>query len=277
MFLRSPRAGRLLLGALLASFLATGCAGHRPSAPAAGEAKAVYDTFLASQQATTPPVTAFSLTGSMSFAAKNKSGRLRFRFFGNLADPSRLELTTTMGGPYASLREDATEFSAFVPDKNTLYRHPDTRQGASRLGIPLPFTLREMAALLAGRFGELAPSRFSSAKKVQDGYQYTFSGDPRLSSLTLDFQGKPRHLTGRGVEPWRVDFENDEAVPGFSMSVARKVTLTTPGGASLVLRVKSVQLRPESYPAADLELPVPPQTVIRSLESPEDGSPLPDL
>ena len=248
--------------------------GRRP--PPAGEAKAVYATFLAGQAQNTPAA-AFSLSGSMSFAAKNKSGRLNYRFFGNLADPTRLDLTTSMGGPYANLREDATEFSAFVPGKATLYRHPDTRQGASRLGMPLPFTLREMAALVCGRFGELAPATFGSAKKVQDGYEYAFSSDPRLSSLTLDFQGKPRHLTGRGVEPWRVDFEDDEAGPGLSQPVARKLTLTTPGGSSLIIRIKSLQLRPEPYPAADLELPVPSRVAIRSLETPEDGTPLPDL
>lgn len=267
---------RLVLWTGLALLLA-GCAGSRSSGPTAGEAKAVYATFLASRKPVAPPVTAFSLTGSMSFASGNKSGRLNFRFYGNMADPSRLDLRTTIGGPYASLREDATEFTAFVPNKNTLYHDADTRQGASRLGMPLPFTLREMAAMLVGRFGELAPSRFGSAKKLRDGYRYTFSGDPRLSSLTLDFQGKPRHLTGRGVEPWHVDFKNDEPVPGRSVSVARKVILTTPGGASLVIRIKSVQLRPEPYPAADLELPVPPQTAIRSLEHPEDAAPLPAL
>ena len=269
--------GRLALAAALA-FVMAGCAGGpHPSAPTAGEAKAVYDTFWASQRSASAPVVAYSLTGSMSFAAKNKSGRLNFRFYGNMANPSRLDLSTTMGGAYAGLREDATEFTAYVPSKSALYRHPDTRQGAAKLGIPMPFTLREMAALLAGRFGELAPSTFASAKKVAEGYQYSFSGDPRLSSLTLDFQGKPRHLTGRGVEPWRVDFENDEPVPGGSQVIARKVTLTTPGGASLVLRVKSVQLRSEPYPATDLELSVPPQTVIHSLETPEDGTPLPEL
>lgn len=273
---RFSLAGRLLVTAALA-VVVTGCAGHRPPSPTAGEAKAVYETFLAAQRAGTPPIVAFSLTGSMSFAAKSKSGRLNFRFYGNMADPTRLDLRTSMGGPYASLREDATEFNAYVPNNNSLYRHSDTRRGAARLGIPMPFTMREMAALLAGRFGELAPSRFRSAKKVADGFEYSFSGDPRLSTLTLDFQGKPRHLTGRGLEPWRVDFENDEVVPGRSETVARKVTLTTPGGNSLLVRVKSVQLRAEPYPAADLELPVPPQTVIRSLETPDDGTPLPEL
>lgn len=263
----------LLVGGAL---LATGCAGLRPSPPAEGEAKAVYATFLANQ-AKTPPPQAFSLTGSMSFAAGHKSGRLNFRFFGNMADPCRLDLSTTLGGAYAFLREDAAEFTAFAPGKNTVYHHPDTRAGAAKLGMPLPFTLRELAALAAGRYGELAPTTYASAKKVKDGYQFTFSGDPRLSALTLDFEGNPRHLSGRGVEPWQVDFANAEAGPGLVTPVARKLTLTTPGGASLVIRVKSLAVRPDPYPAADLELPLPAQAASRSLENSEDGSPLPAL
>ena len=143
--------------------------------------------------------------------------------------------------------------------------------------MPLPFRLREMAALATGHYGELVPSVYASAKKVRDGYVYTFSGDPRLSSLTLDFDGKPRHLTGRGIEPWQVDFENDEAGPGLPTPIARKLTLTTPGGASLVIRIKSLQARPTPYPAADLELPIPPQATIRSLDGPDDGTLLPEL
>ena len=256
--------------------LAAGCAATRPTGPGLGEAKAVYATFL-DNQAKATRVTAFSLTGSMSFAAHGKSGRLNYRFYGNLADPARLDLATTMGGAYAGLREDASEFTAYVPGKNTVFRHADTRLGAAKLGMPLPFTLREMAALACGRFGELAPAKYGAAKKVQDGYQYTFSGDPRLSALTLDFEGKPRHLTGRGVEPWQVDFTDDEPVPGMAVPVARKLTLTTPGGSSLIIRVKSLQLRSDPYPAADLELPVPAHAASRSLDMPGDGSLLPEL
>jgi outer membrane biogenesis lipoprotein LolB len=267
---------RFLLWAAL-SLLAAGCAAPRPAAPpSADEARAVYKTFLANQ-AKNDPAPAFSLAGSLSFARGSKSGRLNYRFYGNLKNPVRLDLTTPMGGAYAHLREDGQEFAAYVPGRNTVYRHADAKVGASRLGMPLPFTLRELAAIVSGRFGELAPAEYTSAKKTAGGYEYAFSGDPRLSSLTLDFEGKPRHLTGRGVEPWRVVFEEDEPAPGLAAPVARKLTLTTPGGASLTLRVKSLQSRPTPYPAADLELPVPSQADNRSLDTPGDGTLLPEL
>lgn len=266
---------RLLLLAALAMWV-SGCAGIKPAAPVADESKAVYQAFL-DAQARLEPAQAFSLSGSLSFARGGKSGRLNYRFYGNFANPVRLDLTTPIGGAYAHLRETGGEFTAFVPGRDTVFTHTDTRAGASRLGMPLPFTLRELAAILSGRLGELAPSRYAAAKKVSDGYEYAFSNDPRLSSLTLDFQGKPRHLTGRGIEPWQVAFEDDEAVPGVALPVARRLVLTTPGGAMLTLRVKTIQPRPTPYPGADLELPVPPNVAVRPLDAAGDGNLLPDL
>ena len=266
---------RLFVLAALAVWV-SGCATIKPTAPAADGAQAVYQTVLANQ-AKNEPAQAFSLAGSLSFARGGKSGRLNYRFFGNYANPVRLDLTTPMGGAYAHLRETGGEFTAFVPARDTLFTHADTRAGASRLGMPLPFTLRELAAIVSGRLGELAPTRFATSKKVADGYEYSFPSDPRLSSLTLDFQGKPRHLTGRGVEPWRVDFEEDEVLPGMAAPVARRLVLTTPGGATLTLRVKTIQPRPAPYPAVDLELPVPPSVVVRPLDGAGDQGLLPDL
>ncbi len=268
------------LGPVAVVLFLAGCAAPRPGVgptppPTADEARTVYKNFLANQ-AKNQAAPAFSLAGSMSFSKGSKSGRLNYRFYGNYKNPVRLDLTTAMGGAYAHLREDGQEFNAFLPDRNSLYRHADTREGASRLGMPLPFTLREMAALATGRLGELAPTDYASAKKVAGGYEYAFSKDPRLSSLTLDFAGNPRHLTGRGVEPWRVAFEDEEPAPGMAAPVARKLTLTTPGGASLILRVKSLQARETPYPAADLELSVPHNADVRSLDA-GGQSLLPDL
>ena len=272
---RSILLSRLALWIVMA-FLASGCAAIRPAAPKVDVSRAVYQTFL-DNLAKNDPAPAFALAGSMSFENKGKSGRLNYRFYGNLKNPVRLDMTTTMGGAYAHVREDGQEFAAFVPGRNTVYRHADARAGAARLGMPLPFTLRELAAIVTGHFGELAPARYASAKKVADGYEYAFSGDPRLASLTLDFAGNPRHLTGRGVEPWTVSFADDEPAPGLAAPLARKLTLTTPGGASLVLRVKSFTARQAPYPAADLELPIPANADNRSLDASGDGSLLPDL
>ncbi len=266
---------RLLLAAVM-GLLVAGCAAKQPAAPGSDAAGAVFETFLANQgHVPAPP--AFSLAGSMSFSRGHRSGRLNYRLFGNPGQAVRLDLTTAVGGSYALLFEDKRDFIAYVPSRDTVYRHTDSRQGAARLGMPLPYTLGQMAALASGRFGGLVPDRYVSVKAVEGGYRYAFSGDARLSALTLDFAGHPRHLTGVGVEPWRIAFDNDEPAPGLPAPVARKLTLTTPGGASLILRVKSLQSRPAPYPAADLELPVPSHAVERALDGSEDAASLPEL
>ncbi|MEL7638806.1 MAG: hypothetical protein AAGU21_04095 [Solidesulfovibrio sp.] len=266
---------RPLAALALALFLA-GCAGKPATAPLTDESKAVFATFQAGQTSI-PPAPAFSLSGSMSFSRGNRSGRLNYRLFGDYGRTVRLDLTTPVGGAYAALFENSQEFIAYVPSRNAVYRHADTRQGAARLGMPLPFSLRELAALASGRLGALVPDRYAAAKKTADGYQYAFSGNARFTSLTLDFAGNPRHLVGVGVEPWRIDLEDDEAVPGMAAPVARKLTLTTPGGATLTVRVKTLQARPSPYPAADLELPVPPNAVERALDAGGDEPSLPEL
>ncbi|WP_300156149.1 hypothetical protein [Solidesulfovibrio sp.] len=271
---RLPALCRAVAVLALISALA-GCAAKQPGPPTADEAKAVYGTFLARDRQNTAP--AFSLSGSMSFSRANRSGRLNYRLFGNAGGATRLDLTTPVGGAYASLFEDNRGFYAFVPDKNAVYRHSDSRQGAAKLGMPLPFSLSEMAAVTSGRFEALAPARYASAKKTAEGYEYAFSGGTRLSSLTLDFAGNPRHLVGVGIEPWRIDFADDEAGPGLTAPVARRITLTTPGGATLVVRVKTVQPRPSPYPAADLELPVPPNAAEHALDGAGDEPSLPEL
>ena len=51
--------------------------------------------------------------------------------------------------------EAGGEFTAFVPGRDMVYTHADTRAGAAKLGMPLPFTLRELAAIVSG----LAPGK----------------------------------------------------------------------------------------------------------------------
>lgn len=264
------------LAPLVLVVLLAGCAAKGPQAPVAGEAKAVFATFVANQ-AKTPSAPAFALSGSMSFSRGNRSGRLNYRLFGNTGHMARLDLTTTVGGAYASLFEEGGAFFAFVPSKNAVYRDADTRHGASKLGMPLPFTLGELAALARGRYGAIIPDHYAAAKKTADGYVYSFSGSDRISALTLDFAGNPRQVVGVGVEPWRIGFEDPEAEPGGAVPVARRLTLTTPGGASLIVRVKSLQARPAAYPSAALELPVPPNAVEHQLGAEDGEASLPDF
>lgn len=254
---------------LLAALILSGCAAKVPQAvPGKADAQAVWNAFK-KDGAGQPDWTSFSLNASLSFAAQSASGRLNAKFWGNMDGPLRLDFTTPMGGPYALWREDASGWLAYYPGEGA-YSHSDTRKGMAKLGMPLPFDLRELAAAATGRLSEYIPAEYERAKIAPDGYEYLFAAGAPLKSMTLDFDGNPIHLAGRGVDPWQVDFE-DYAIPeGLARPMAQKITLITPGGTQARLRVKKLEVSAEPWPESALELTPPTGVTIVPLDLLED-------
>jgi len=264
----------VLFAALL---LLAGCAAKTAAPPGEDLARTTWEAFRAREQKKHAEWKAFRVDAGLSFASQRKSGRLNLAFYGNTDLPLRLDLTLPMGGPYAFWVEDAQGFTAYYPGNQTAFTHRNTREGLSRMGLPLPFALRELAAVAIGRFDAFVPEKYASVKKRPEGYEYAFPASARLGALTLDFEGKPIHLTGRGIEPWKVAFEDYQAdAAGTASDEARRVVLTTPGGAQVTLRIKKIEGRQTPWPDSALALPMPPGTAVRSLEAQGDIV-LPDL
>uniref|UniRef100_A0A7C4EJD6 DUF4292 domain-containing protein n=1 Tax=Fundidesulfovibrio putealis TaxID=270496 RepID=A0A7C4EJD6_9BACT len=242
---------------LILACLACAC---QPKHPRVGEDKgqpeALWSAFLA--QAVEPPAS-FTLSASLSLQSPQRSARLLARFWGNLDRPLRLDLSTGMGQIFAMWREDAQGWLAVYPHANQVFTHPDTRQGLSRLGMPLPFGLRDLAGLCAGRLPAMVPAKYASVKKTPKGFQYSLAQPSPIAALTLDTEGKPIHLTGRGVEPWSVELDDFAPAQPGGPPLAQRVSLTTPGGIQAVLRVKKIELGAQPMDPKTLELAVPPQ------------------
>ncbi|QLA16953.1 hypothetical protein [Desulfolutivibrio sulfoxidireducens] len=266
--MRFPLRARLVLACVAAVFFLSGCAAKTMAPTGPDPAKTAWEAFRAREKSPGAAWKAFRLDASLSFAAQQRSGRLNLAFYGNLDLPLRLDFTLPMGAPYAFWREDGGGWTAYYPGNQTAFTHENTREGISRLGLPLPFDLRELAAVAIGRFGELIPAAHTSVKKRPDGYEYALGPDSRLASITLDFEGKPIHLTGRGIEPWRVAFEDYQPDPeAKAPPEPKRIVLTTPGGTVVKLRIKTVEGRDQSWPESALTLPIPPGTAVRSLEA----------
>jgi len=268
---------RRLLALCAVMLLVAGCAAKTAAPPGDDQARIAWESFRTREKTARAAWKGFRMDASISFATQRKSGRLNLTFYGNLDTPLRLDLTLPMGGPYAFWMEDGAGFTAYYPGNQTALTHASTREGLSRMGLPLPFDLRELAAVAIGRFDAFVPAAYTSAKKRPEGYEYAFAAGSRLGSLTLDFEGKPIHLTGRGIEPWKVAFEDYQAAADAqSPAEARRVVLTTPGGAEVKLRIKTLAGRDAPWPDSDLALPIPPGTAVRSLDAKGEVS-IPDL
>lgn len=256
--------------AFLAALVLSGCAAKMPpTAPGKADAQAVWNAFKNEGGAKDSAWKSFSLNASLSFTAQSASGRLNAKFWGNMDGPLRLDFTTPMGGPYALWREDASGWLAYYPGEGA-YSHSDARKGMAKLGMPLPFDLRELAAAATGRLNEYIPAKYERAKTAPDGYEYLFASGAPLKSMTLDFAGNPIHLAGRGIDPWQADFA-DYAIPeGLTRPMAQKITLTTPGGTQARLRVKKLEVSADPWAAEALALDPPTGVSIVPLDLLED-------
>ncbi len=258
-----------LLPALVMVLLLAGCAAKAPTAaPGKANADEVWKLFKA-PCAEKAPFAAFSLNASLSFAAQTASGRLNARFWGDVDGPLRLDFTTPVGSPFAMWREDATGWLAYYPGDGA-FSHPDTRKGMAKLGMPLPFDLRELAGAAMGRACEFVPDVYVKAKIAPQGYEYLFGADAPLKSLILDFEGEPVRMTGRGIEPWTADLEEYAPVEGFSRPMAQRITLVTPGGTQARLRVKKIETRAEPWDDKALELYIPTGITVLPLDLMDD-------
>ncbi|WP_243310134.1 hypothetical protein [Fundidesulfovibrio agrisoli] len=249
--------GRALLLAALCLAALGGCA-PKPTATGPGEGpqpQALWSQLMAGGS----QAKSFTLSASLSLQSPKKSARLLARFWGNLDRPLRLDLSTGMGQVFSMWREDAQGWLAVYPGANQAFTHSSTKAALSRLGMPFPFGMKELAAVSVGSFGLILPASYSSVKKISNGFLYSFPASSPVAALTLDFEGKPIHLTGRGVEPWNVDLSDFAPPQAGRPPMAQLITLTTPGGVQAILRVKKLELGTEPMPLQSLELALPPQ------------------
>jgi hypothetical protein len=253
------------LGAALLAGLAllTSCA-PKPAAPSLDvqAAKAVWESFLAQG----PTAQAFELSGSMNLTTPQKSARVLLRFRGDLEGTLRLDMASGTGTTFAMWREGPDGWLAVYPMANQAFSHPDTRAALGRLGLPLPFNLRDLAALLTGRYAWVLPPIYKTVKVIPGGYEYAMPAGSRLASVTLDFAGNPVHLAGKGVQPWSVELSDFSPPEQYGRPLAQKMNLTTPGGTTALLRVKKLELLPERLPEQSLDLPLPPTVKLVPLD-----------
>jgi hypothetical protein len=236
----------------------------------------LWNAFIAGSGA---QVRSFSLSASLSVQSPQKSARLLVRFWGDLEKPLRLDLSTGMGQTFSMWREDSLGWLAIYPLSNQAFTHPDTKTALSKLNMPLPFGLKELAAISTGRYGLILPGAFKSVRKTPSGYEYALGQPCPVGTVTLDFEGKPIHFTGRGVEPWTADLGDFPPAASGERDVqgdlgrefaARKIQLTTPGGLRVILLVKKLELSPTPMAPETLELPLPPGAKHIPLDRPGD-------
>jgi hypothetical protein len=204
-----------------------------------------------------------------------RGNRTLLEIWGDFSRPLRLDVRAGVGTSLAHVREDAQGLLAYYPGTNRAYTHGEPALGARALGLPLPFSVKDLAHALMGSLKGLVPERFSRGRPVPGGgFEFRFETDPRIDALFLDAEGLPAQLTGttldalgRPGEAWSLTFDGyDRQHPGKPLP--EKLTLALPGEETGVLRVKEREYREAPWPEKAMALPLPAETEFYDLETP---------
>ncbi len=216
-----------------------------------------------------------AVRASLLYSTPSRSNRTDVQLYGDYARPLRLDVRAGLGSMVALMREDGAGLLAYYPDKKAAYAHMDPVIGAQLLGLPFPFSMRDLALVLAGHFGTLVPDTAPPAIRAlaDGGFAYSYASGP-VRLLVVDAHGRPQRMEGElsryfktqaeregevvsGPRQWSLVFSDFPEDDGDPEGPARVLTLSLPKGESAVLRVKALDERGQPWPLKALSL-VPP-------------------
>ena len=222
----------------LCILLVCACA-RQPSIPNAdsetqGRLESRWQMFTAATA--TAPRAPYRLQMSLRFGVEGDTRRVTALFWGNSERQLRLDVMAGVGAVIAKILEDGQHFLVYSPSENKAYFYQGATKPLLRVGVPVPFDLGHLAALLNGRYAAVFGAEHSAAALLSAGLaRYDLSGKPG-GSVTLNPQGLPVawREAPQGGSGWSMDIAYDDATP----PLPRRLTLTHSNGKRAVLLVK---------------------------------------
>ena len=260
-----------VLAPLLVLALLTGCAVKRPPGEPQATPPAAWSAFRAVYLHGTGGAEGLLVHASLYYSAPRggvvRGNRTVVDLWGDFGRPLRLDVRAGIGTSLAFLREAGDGLTAFYPgEKRVYFTHGDPARGARRLGLPLPFSLDDLARVLAGSLDTLVTDRSPDMEATADGFVYRLASGP-VRGLTLDETGRPVLMEGPvevagadGAEEegiWRLRLDKYPDADEPDPWLARRLVLELPGNRRGVLHIMDRELRLDRWEQGALRLTVP--------------------
>lgn len=243
---------------LLLCFLLVCACAKQPSIPDAnletqGRLEDRWQKFAAVSEAA--PRTPYRLQMSLRFGAEGDTRRVTALFWGNSDSQLRLDVMAGVGAVIARIFENGQHFLVYSPRENKAYFYQGAAKPLLKVGVPVPFDLGHLAALLNGRYTAVFGHEHSAAAQLPDGLaRYDLSGKPG-GSLTLNAEGLPVawREDPQGDRGWKMDMTYDDAAP----PLPRRLTLTHSNGRRAILLVKEREKPAGAFTIEQMSLTLP--------------------
>lgn len=222
-----------------------------PDAAGEGALAARWQAYCATAGEAAEP---YRLQLSLRFGTEGDTRRVTALLWGNDERQLRLDVMAGVGVTVAKILEDGAHFLVYAPTENKAYFHQGASRPLLKVGVPVPFDLSRLAALLTGRYAQAFGSAYASAQPEADGTAvYALEGTPG-GSLTLDAAGRPIRWRADEANGWRMAIVYDDAA---SRPLPRRLELTHGNGQRAILLVKEREKPAAPFTEAQLSLNVP--------------------
>lgn len=263
LFISRGRGGLFVL--LCAAFLLSSCTAARrapaPSPVSGSDAAAVWEAYDAYAAARAMEDGPYRIGASLRVGEKGGTRRATAVIWGNgdeaaAPGPVRLDVMAGFGTVVARVREAPGEFVAYSPRDNKAMTYSGRGRVRLNMGLPAPFGLRDVTALLLGRFHEVFGRIPGRATDAGDGkVAYAIAYGERAGTLELRPDGLPVRWREEGAQGWSMEI--DYAADDAGVPRPHTVRLVDGEGRSAVLLVKNRETPGQRFTADQLSLKLP--------------------
>ncbi|MFI3271099.1 MAG: hypothetical protein R3Y11_03200 [Pseudomonadota bacterium] len=286
---------------------------HAPNTPAPTEQVAAtwqaYEQYCHVMENHRAP---YRITSSLRYDSRGNGHRLVVHMWSNdeaqraqsAPSPLRLDIIAGIGATVAQVREDAHSFLLYSPQEKKAYYHNGSRKPLFSLGVPVPFSIADLTALMHGRYADVFGTRFDTQAKysprlephgdiayhlepqASPNNQGTLSTEGQLilspDGLVLQWKEQPTSFADEAKpQGWVLDIAYaDPQVPDVieknlpsQLPLPRKLSFTYHGVKGVehtaVVLLKERQNPNEPFTPQQIELQIPEGTAFYPLQSKE--------
>lgn len=231
---------------LFLAMLVCACAKKMPTPePEEGDAALVWHKMETAPANSGP----YRLQLSLRFGSEGEMRRVAALMWGNNSDHLRLDVMAGVGALLARIEENGDHFVLYDPRADKTYIHDGPNRPLLKIGVPLPFTLVQLAEILNGEYGRVFGKDYSTAEIENHNFSFTFADNPGVT-LVLDNNGLPVAWRQSGTG-WKIflDYSEDH--------LPETIRLENSNGRSAILSVKKRETPESSFPTDRLVINVP--------------------
>jgi len=258
--MKNPLRDRVLPCLVAALFLLNACAARQSGKPLEPTtARNIWTSYLQySAQSAEEHGRPSRVQASLRFGGNDDGRRVIVLLWENGGGPIRLDVRAGVGVSAAKILQTDSRFLVYSVQENRAYYHDGSQQSLLAYGLPLPFGLRDLAALLAGDYGAvfgLTPPK--DPRSAHNGGMSLMLPEKKPGGvLELDSQGLPRSWKEeKGGWSLTFTYDDDKAFPRPAQIEARHAN-----GNYAILLVKERHRPDQPFTPEQLELKLPPDT-----------------